>query len=105
MALAKSRQRLYNVWNSMIHRCANPKHASYSHYGARGIQVCEEWQDYETFRLWALSNGYRKGLSIEREEVDGNYEPGNCKWIERDEQMRNLRSHKTQRALDSLIVR
>lgn len=81
--------KLYATWENMKHRCGDPKNWMYPHYGGRGIKVCEEWLDSSAFIEWALSHGYKEGLSIERINVDGNYEPDNCKWVELKEQYLN----------------
>ncbi len=72
---------LYDVWCGMKARCSNPKHVSYRYYGAKGIVVGAEFQNFEYFRKWAEETGYRKGLSIDRRENSGNYEPSNCRWV------------------------
>lgn len=79
------KERLYFTWHKMFQRCENPKIHNYRNYGGRGIKVCEEWKDILTFRNWALSNGYRDDLTIDRIDNDGNYEPGNCQWITQSE--------------------
>lgn len=87
-----SHERLYGVWRGMMYRCNNSKATSYQHYGGRGIAVCKEWEDsYDTFRGWALANGYSDDLSIDRINNDGNYEPSNCRWATLSEQMQNQR--------------
>lgn len=63
-------------------------------YGARGIKVCDEWLVFESFKQWAILNGYKEGLSIERTNVNGNYEPSNCKWITMLEQANNRRNNR-----------
>lgn len=83
--------RLYNIYMGMRNRCENDNNANYSHYGGRGITVCSEWQNYNIFKEWALANGYDDTKSIERIDVDGNYEPDNCTWIEMREQCHNKR--------------
>jgi hypothetical protein len=81
--------RLYRVWDQMKSRCRNPNHMHYHRYGGRGISVCQEWLDYAKFRAWAVSNGYGKGLTLDRINNDGNYEPTNCRWTTMREQIRN----------------
>ena len=76
-----SKTHLYSIWDSMKRRCEKPNNQHYDRYGARGIKVCPEWHDFEDFEQWALSNGYRDGLSIDRIDNDGDYCPGNCQWI------------------------
>lgn len=79
----------YSRWNAMVYRCENPKSSAYKSYGGRGIKVCEEWKDAKTFMKWADENGFRKDLTLERIDVDGDYEPSNCKWIPMEEQHYN----------------
>lgn len=77
----------FRVWTAMLSRCSNPNNDSYPRYGARGIKVCERWASFENF---LEDMGKRpEGLSIERENNDGNYEPGNCKWATATEQSNN----------------
>lgn len=84
---------LYSKWGGMISRCENTKGEFYKDYGERGIVVCEQWRkDFKTFYDWSILNGWRKGLSIDRINVNGNYEPSNCRWITMKEQSRNRRN-------------
>jgi hypothetical protein len=83
------RTAIYNVWTHMKSRCQNEANQDYQHYGARGIKVCDRWQDFDTF--YADMGDCPDGHSIERIDVDGNYEPKNCKWIPKAEQPRNTR--------------
>ena len=70
--------RPYRIWANMLNRCRNPNVPAYKDYGGRGITVCEQWTDFAAFSVWALANGYADNLTIERKDVNGNYEPGNC---------------------------
>ena len=83
--------RLYAIWKGMKSRCENRNTEAYKDYGGRGVCVCQEWRRYETFRDWALANGYQDGLTIERKDVDGMYEPTNCEWIPLPDQGKNTR--------------
>jgi hypothetical protein len=79
--------RIYHVWALIKERCYNPKYIGYSNYGGRGIKICEEWKNNPyLFCEWASSNGYKKGLTIERIDVNGDYEPSNCAFIPLSEQ-------------------
>lgn len=87
----KSHTRLYGIWGSMLKRCRNPNDYHYASYGARGIVVCREWEQYEAFEQWAMANGYKEGLSIDRIDVYGNYCPENCRWTTNFVQQNNRR--------------
>lgn len=79
---------LYQTWINMLRRCDSPKRWDYKYYGARGITVCEEWKDIESFIQWANLNGWKKELTLDRIDNDGNYEPDNCQWIPFKENIR-----------------
>lgn len=86
--------RLYETWNNMKDRCFNTRHKFYHDYGGRGITVCNEWKNsYEEFKKWALANGYADNLTIDRVNVDGDYEPNNCRWTTMKVQSNNRRSN------------
>lgn len=83
---------LYRVWASMKNRCTNPNSNSYQWYGARGIEVCDEWKnDPESFIRWGEANGYRKGLQLDRQDNDRGYAPGNCRWVTPQKNVANSR--------------
>jgi len=94
-----SRDRLYQgVWANMLQRCENPNSKDYKDYGGRGIKVCAEWHDYAGFRSWALKNGYTKSAeymqcTLDRVNVDGDYTPENCRFVNSAVQSRNARTN------------
>ena len=93
-------ERLYRVWCGMRDRCNNPNHNRFAHYGGRGIKVCDEWDDYIAFRAWALSSGYdpnapRGKCTIDRIDVDGDYCPDNCRWV--DSKVQNLNKKRAEK--------
>lgn len=87
-------EKLYSVWQGIKRRCKNPNTKDYAIYGGRGIHICPEWDtSYSAFREWAFQNGYREGLSIDRIDTNGNYEPSNCRWATILEQSHNKRNN------------
>lgn len=83
---------LYRVWRAMKQRCDSDKHLHFKYYGGRGISVCDKWQNsYAAFKKHAVKNGYVEGLEIDRIDTDGNYKPGNVRWVTRGENARNRR--------------
>lgn len=92
--LSSKDYRLYSIWSKVLIRCNNPKAKEYPNYGGRGIRVCDEWQGEngaENFFEWAYAHGYKVPLTLERVDVNGNYEPSNCTWIPKSKQADNTR--------------
>lgn len=91
--LAKTR--IYVAWHHMIQRCYYSNCKAYENYGARGISICDDWKnDFMNFYNWSMNNGYQDNLSIDRINVNGNYEPNNCRWADDFTQRRNKRNNK-----------
>jgi len=83
----QSGTRIYGIYRAMVQRCVDTKIAGYKYYGGAGISVCEEWNTFDTFFIWANQNGYADNLTIDRKDRYGNYEPSNCQWITQHEQV------------------
>lgn len=86
--------RPYRIWCGMKRRCYTPSVHNFNNYGGRGIKVCNEWQEFIPFYEWAMSNGYKEDLTLDRIDVNGNYEPSNCRWTTWSEQAKNKRKAK-----------
>jgi hypothetical protein len=91
--------RIYRIWHLMKDRCNNKNNPNYKHYGGRGIKYNKEWIEFIPFYNWAINNGYNDNLTIERIDVNGNYEPDNCTWIPFFEQHGNTRRNKLFKAI------
>lgn len=91
-----SRTRIYNIYQGMKRRCYNKKDKDYLNYGSRGIKICDEWLDSENglhnFYNWAINNGYKDNLSIDRINNNGDYKPKNCRWVDNKVQSNNKRN-------------
>lgn len=85
--------RLHAIWKGIRSRCNNPNRKNYPDYGGRGITLCPAWDDFAVFREWALANGYSDQLTIDRIDPDGNYEPGNCRWVTVSENTAHKNAH------------
>lgn len=90
----QSKTKLYGVWLAIKRRCYKTYDREYGNYGQRGISMCNEWlNNYQTFYKWSVENGYAEGLTIDRIDNNGNYEPTNCRWVTQKQQQRNKRNN------------
>lgn len=90
--------KLRTRWEHMIQRCMNPQCHDYKNYGGRGITVCDEWKEFSAFEEWAMNNGFSAELgsyecTLDRIDVNGNYEPSNCRWVDMKTQQNNKRNN------------
>lgn len=91
----EDKKRLIVIRHSMYCRCYYPTTHGYERYGGRGIKICEEWRNNpDSFYDWAINNGYKKGLTLDRIDVNGNYEPSNCRWVTKEVQDNNRRNNR-----------
>lgn len=89
-----SYKRIYQIWNGMVYRCSEKERPAkvWKKYGARGIRVCEEWKNFMNFYNWAINNGYKENLTIDRIDSDKGYYPENCQWADYKTQNTHLKS-------------
>ena len=81
---------LYRAYHDMIDRCYKPQKSNYKYYGGKGVKVCEEWKiEYLSFYEWSIVNGYKEGFQIDRIDVNGDYTPKNCRWVDKITQENN----------------
>lgn len=90
----KANTRLFRIWKNIKLRCTNKNYKAFKYYGARGISICEEWRDFQSFYNWAMAHGYEENLTIDRIDNDGDYSPENCRWVTNKIQQRNKRTNR-----------
>lgn len=81
--------RIYRIWDDMKARCYNPNAVSYPNYGGKGIAICKEWKEFIPFYEWAIQNGYKNNLTIDRLDNSKDYSPNNCRWVDMKTQANN----------------
>lgn len=109
----KSGTRLHNIWKLMRQRCNNKNASGYRNYGGKGVKVCSDWDKYLSFEGWALATGYTEEMTLERKNSNGDYEPSNCEWITKSQNIarrnvgltgsgKTLRSRFTKKDVDDI---
>lgn len=94
---------LKEIWRSARKRCQNPNCKDYPKYGGRGITLCKEWEDFENFYIWALSHGFKHGLTLDRINNNRGYRPDNCRWVGRKGQAYNRTTNRYLRCKDGEV--
>ena len=94
----------YPSYKAMMERCYLPTSGNYERYGGKGVTVCEEWHDINKFAEWAESSGYAPGLTIDRIDPTGNYEPNNCQWLTRGDNSKKSHADKKKRTKEMVEV-
>jgi len=84
-----NKTRLYRIWCGIKNRITNPNVPEHPRYGGKGVKICNEWMTFTNFHEWAINNGYSENLTIDRVDVEGNYEPNNCRWVSSKAQANN----------------
>lgn len=99
MAIKQEFKRLYKIWSGLKQRCLNENDKDFHDYGGRGIKICDNWiNSFINFKDWSILNGYNDKLTIDRIDVNENYEPSNCRWVTWTEQARNKRVQKNNKS-------
>lgn len=93
----RGKTRTYTSWDNMVQRCTNPNRPEYKHYGGRGITICQKWRTFENF--YSDMGDRPNNRSLDRINNDGNYEPDNCRWATRSQQVSNRRKYKRTRKI------
>lgn len=92
--MGNANTRLYHIWNGMRGRCLHKSYQNYKHYGAKGVNICDSWDSFSNFEKWALNNGYKDNLTLDRIDNNKGYSPSNCRWITIKAQENNRSNNK-----------